>query len=340
MQPRIIPEITFDRLVSNASKPLPIYDAAEADFLAKYAPYSFAGHDIGDNFTSEMRFDLILKIFKNIVTFDSTVIKGSDLKNTPQEKAEKLNPIYSALDLKEADSSDPYYQMFELKRLGLDALSILHGEPSIHLRLESSAGTRFSRFAGYLREIIGEYPAFVSGSAIRTPENFSDYDTRILIPKWDWRYYRDLRHSNFSFEGKKIDFVLIPEDCKLPFFLSDLGYYMHPHEMINSETYMPVPEKEHMDSLAYASAAANLITLREALTSDGINECEGILNRIRSRTKLAGFFHDYLSMIGNVDIGRPEVLKFDSMPSRQDMINSFARANMDANMVLRSYLKL
>ena len=330
--------LTKEVLLGNIASDEPVYTESEMEALKLYM-------------NSNNRLGINQTIFNLIIRNDISVFRGKNLEQLAKEKTDKINPILGKLGIEAIlIGENPVHTLYQVKIKGFCALKMttpLHFEdnhPELLLREKES--DEFPRERAELCEMFGDpgLPILVYGSCFEkrgyaidtdTRDKATDIDTMVFPSTFDEGFYQRLSGQIDPQRKPELSFLIVPKDFAYYFALSDAGNKLTPGEslMINGELYFPSLDEKYIKRLRVHGALSDYMRIRNALTHDGIQNCQSITQRINSYLKAPKFIHKGLAL--NSD--EPQIMPFEHLPSKFELVTALVNANLQAYKILLAY---
>ncbi len=337
-------DLTVEDLVGITQTGELVYSKPEEEFLGKYAPYRFSQRPLVELLNDKNTREHVLTevnqiVFDIIVKLDISIARNSNLVRLSQEKAEQLNPILRALSIEDIVlGNDHLSALYDIKTKGLEVLK--RTTPSDFSTLTRKVDCYdFQSERGELCELFGSnVPIIVYGSSL-VRDKPSDIDTMVFPSKFTEETYRRIQGVYNPLREPLLSFVIVPQANIPEFALSDVGNKPHSKNsvLINGELTFPLVGEDYFNYLGVHNAANDYMRLRTALTPQGLDSCEGILPRINGLLKIPKFFYVNLNFTSDSKLPEPEIKQFESLPSRNALVEALVNANMQIYRMLIAY---
>lgn len=337
---KTVPQLTLDILLATTEET--IFSELEGTFLSVYAPHIFLGtmptsFEVG----SHEAFETNQIVYDTIVKLDVTIARGANLQRLYAEKSVILNPYFRAAGLGEVqEQDDPLTALLALKMKGLELLRLTIAGTDTNTMVHRSADRDILDGAKTMREILGDIPMAVYGSALHK-ESPPDIDLVAFPDRIERDTYARLI-SQYDHKCKPLlSCVLVPQDFISTHVLSDPHHTLSPElsQVINGSIEFPEPTAEHLRNIRLHNAALMYIQARTALTGEGQRECEGILPRINARCKLPRFVYQRLRAVSAAGLPEPSRVQFSSLPDVAEFRYTMSRLNVEMERMLEIYLR-
>lgn len=344
MSYELVKKISAENLKMISKSGIPVFDGVEADFLMRFAPYTFGEKNLSDVILAkEGRCEVAQIIFGGVVKVDTVVENAILLGDWLIEYSRKLNPVFKTLGIPEIDTSQKEIHIaYQIKTNCFDALTAIMQDVKYEVatRDASADAKNYSSILQEITKIIGPVPVLIFGSYL-TESKPGDIDVRVFPQKISQELYTALTNKKHQIECLPLDLMIIPEQYMIPFFLADnwSSFMKEKSVILRGPINYPITEKAHFDKIKLADVAVQCIRARSYLTPAGLSGCKGILKRINSVIKKPKYMRITLEEITGEQMENPEIKKFTALPTDSQLIDAFVKSNLEFNKIISVYSK-
>ncbi|HII15718.1 MAG TPA: hypothetical protein HA362_05390 [Nanoarchaeota archaeon] len=335
---QIVKSLTREDLESIAGTGEIAYAECEASFLSRHAPNGFAEKPWTEISRDEsLGREAGQRLFDISVKLDICVYRGTKLGQLAREKADDANPILQALGIEEVHESNAIAMLYSIKKKCLGGLAMLtHDAPEGYARIGETGG--FDAEREELHAMFGKVPIVVYGSAL-TKANPADVDTMVILPAFNEEVYRKICGRCDTNRKPLLSMVIVPAEYFYVFAMNDTEMEERWSRVASGCIEVPMAGKERHTRLVQSNAASMYTRMRKALLPERLDAL-AIIHRLNYILKQPKFIARKLSELCGAQIPEPSINRFESLPSRQEMVDALVQANFSAYDAMSAYQRI